>query len=129
MLELRRVKTTSLVRYVRVPTYVDSVFMVTRATLQYATAGSYAKFSPGLCYLLGCLPTDTGVDQVVLLLASYPLTQPFSSLPQVIPTANAVSLEDDGDYARFENRGKEALDFMLIEAEPTRESVVARVRR
>lgn len=58
-----------------------------------------------------------------------PLTHLHSPLQQVIPTANAVSLEDDGDYARFENRGKEALDFMLIEAEPTRESVVARVRR
>ncbi|CAM9518461.1 unnamed protein product [Pylaiella littoralis] len=46
--------------------------------------------------------------------------------PQVVPTAFAVSLEDDGDYARFENRGKERLDFMLIEAEPTRESVVMR---
>ena len=56
------------------------------------------------------------------------LTNLRSSPPQVIPTANAVSLEDDGDYARFENRGDEELDFMLIEAEPTRESVVARVR-
>lgn len=53
----------------------------------------------------------------------------LSSMYQVITTANAVSLEDDGDYARFENRGDEELDFMLIEAEPTRESVVARVRR
>jgi len=52
----------------------------------------------------------------------------LSPWQQVIPTASAVSLEDDGDYARFENRGDEDLDFMLIEAEPTRESVVARVR-
>ncbi|CAB1116796.1 unnamed protein product [Ectocarpus sp. CCAP 1310/34] len=46
--------------------------------------------------------------------------------PQLVPTATAVSLEDDGDYARFENRGKEDLDFMLIEAEPTRESIATR---
>ncbi|CAM9222225.1 unnamed protein product [Scytosiphon promiscuus] len=46
--------------------------------------------------------------------------------PQVIPTASAVSLENDGDYARFENAGEEDLDFMLIEAEPTRESIAAR---
>ncbi|CAM9892698.1 unnamed protein product [Ectocarpus fasciculatus] len=46
--------------------------------------------------------------------------------PQLVSTATAVSLEDDGDYARFENRGKEDLDFMLIEAEPTRESIATR---
>lgn len=48
---------------------------------------------------------------------------------QLVSTATAVSLEDDGDYARFENRGKEDLDFMLIEAEPTRESIASRVSR
>lgn len=58
-----------------------------------------------------------------------PLHPMLSPWQQVIPTASAVSLEDDGDYARFENRGDEDLDFMLIEAEPTRESVVARVRQ
>lgn len=64
-----------------------------------------------------------------MLFASRFLTQLLSSLSQTISTAYAVTLEDDGDYARFENRGDEDLDFMLIEAEPTLEQVKAQVRR
>lgn len=47
---------------------------------------------------------------------------------QTVTTGDAVFLAPDGDFARFENRRDEELDFMLIEAEPTGEQVSARVR-
>eukprot|EP00904_Undaria_pinnatifida_P007578 jgi/Undpi1/3950/HiC_scaffold_16.g07318.m1 len=46
--------------------------------------------------------------------------------PQTVTVGDAVFLAPDGDFARFENRGEEELDFMLIEAEPTGEQVSAR---
>lgn len=45
----------------------------------------------------------------------------------MVLTGQAAFLALDGDNARFENRGKENLDFLLIEAEPTGESVAVRV--
>ncbi|CAN0070547.1 unnamed protein product, partial [Sphacelaria rigidula] len=47
--------------------------------------------------------------------------------PQEINHREVGYLAFDGDCARFENRGRDPLDFMLIEAEPTYENMVMRV--
>lgn len=46
----------------------------------------------------------------------------------MVLAGHCIFLDNDGDYARFENRKDAQLDFMLIEGEPTNEKIHRGVR-